>query len=83
MIIQASGDLSRRIAPLSPKGKAFYSGISVPLFLKGKAFSQSVKTFCFSDSAFDRNGKKCSHLAGIQLRIIRSPPKRHLASADF
>ena len=45
MIIQASGDLSRRIAPLSPKGKAFYSGISVPLFPKGKAFPQSVKTF--------------------------------------
>ena len=35
MIIQASGDLSRRFAPLSPKGKAF---------------PQSAKTFSFSNS---------------------------------
>ncbi len=49
MIIQASGNLSRRLAPLSPKGKAF---------------SQSAKTFCFSDSAdfiisFRLNWGKC------------------------
>ena len=58
MIIHASGDLSRRFAPLSPKGKAFYSGVSVPLFLKGKAFPQSVKTFCFSDSVFKSKQRK-------------------------
>ena len=58
MIIQAGGDLSRRLAPLSPKGKAFYSGVSVPLFPKGKAFPQNVKTFCFSDSAFESKRQK-------------------------
>ena len=73
MIIQAGGDLSRRLAPLSPKGKAFYSGvsaplspkgkafysaISVPLSLKGKAFPQNVKTFCFSDSALESKRQK-------------------------
>ena len=38
MIILPSGNLSRRCAPLSPKGKAFYPGICVPLSPKGKAF---------------------------------------------
>ena len=65
MIIQASGDLSRRLAPLSPKGKAFYSGNSVPLSLKGKAFPQSVKTFCFSDSAFESKRQKVFPLGGL------------------
>ena len=67
MIIQASGDLSRRLAPLSPKGKAFYSGASVPLFLKGKAFSQSVKTFCFSDSALESKRQKVFPLGGVYI----------------
>ncbi len=65
MIIQASGDLSRRFAPLSPKGKAFYSGVSVPLFPKGKAFPQSVKTFCFSDSAFESKRQEVFPLGGF------------------
>ena len=65
MIIQASGDLSRRLTPLSPKGKAFYSAISVPLSPKGKAFPQSVKTFCFSDSAFESKRQKVFQLSGL------------------
>ena len=43
IIIQASRDLSRRRAPLSPKGKAC---------------PQSVKTFCFSVSAFESKRQK-------------------------
>ena len=37
-IVFPSGNLSRRCAPLSPKGKAFYPGICAPLSPKGKAF---------------------------------------------
>ena len=42
MIILPSGILSRRSAPLSPKGKAFYLGICVPLSPKGKAFYPGI-----------------------------------------
>ena len=69
MIIQAGGDLSRRLASLSPKGKAFYSGISAPLSPKGKAFPQSVKTFCFSGSAFESKQQKVFPLGGLYISI--------------
>ena len=50
IIIQASGDLSRRLAPLSPKGKAF---------------PQNAKTLSFSYSAFESKRRKVFPLGGL------------------
>ena len=86
MIIQAGGDLSRRLAPLSPRGKAFYSGNSVPLFPEGKAFPQSVKTFCFSGSAFESKRQKVFPLGELyhdfSVNLGEMPSPRDVVSTE-